>query len=149
MIANPTPIQAATFNGMWITMLQIIFPTVDKPRGIIQGRLLPYDGTTLLALGGKEAMRSIPSQDAQTTAMLTALETEVKRLANTTAAVRSIQVFANDPSKPVFAQFTFVGVKQPHRIVDCFALAATDAMFAGVLNATMAEVARIAGLKIV
>jgi len=94
-------------------------------------------------------MRHIPSQDSQTTAMLASLKAEAKRLANTTAPVRSIQVFAGDPAKPVSAQFVFVGVKAPHRIADCFALAATDATFAGVLNATMAEVARIAGLQVI
>jgi hypothetical protein len=79
--------------------------------------------------------------------MLTALEAEVQRQANKTAAVKFISTIAPDPTKPVMAQVAFVDGSF-HRIPDCFALCGTDATFAGVFLSAMAEIARQAGLTV-
>lgn len=152
MIANPAPITPQTFAGMWITTLGVFFPTTEKPRGFIGGNLLPYDGQHLLATSGKRVfvgdLAARRASDAQLDAMLTALAAECQRQAGKTAAVKFITVAAPDPTKSVVAQISFVDGSF-HRIPDCFALAATDTAFAAVLGATMAEVARLAGLNMV
>ena len=131
---------------MWIQSLQIMLPSDKNPRGILRARLLPYDGTTnLLAIGSKDVMRPIPSTEAPLTAMLATITAEVLRLADTDRSVRVIHVNAPDPAKPVSCAIMFTEGR-PHFIPDCFALATTDASFATVLQGTMGEVARLAGL---
>lgn len=151
MIQNPTPIQAATFAGMWITNLGIFLPTTEKPKGFIGGNFLPYDGQHLLATGGKRLfvgdLSTKRTTDTQLDAVLTALETECKRQANKNVAVKFIQTIAPDPTKPVIAQVFFIGGTN-YRIADCFALAATDTTFANVFLTAMAEMARQAGLVV-
>lgn len=132
---------------MWVQHLNIVLPTEDKPKGVIQAQLLPYDGTNLLALGGKRVLKSLPSAESATTQMLDNLKAEVARLSGNTSAPLQIMVSAQDPTKPVRATVRFANRKM-HNIEDCFALAATDSKFAGVLNATLSEIARIAGLQI-
>ena len=134
-IQNPTPITANTFNGMWISQLQIFLP-----QGNVQANFLPYDGTHLLATGGKNFRQIAPAGS------FTALIAEVKTLANKTVEPNLIQVFAPDPSKPVSAQFVFSD-KTNFRINDIYALAATDAAFANVLSNTVTLVSGLAGLK--
>ena len=147
MITNPTPVTAATFNGMWITNLTIMLPTAERAKGVLTANLLPFDGAHLLATGGKAIQPPIklPTADAATNTMLAALATEANRQAGnaTPAALKVVQVSAPDPAKPVTAQITFVGSK-PHVIKDCYALAGTDAKFAAVLNSVMVEVATLA-----
>jgi hypothetical protein len=133
---------------MWITSLAIVLPTAEKPKGIINARLLPYDGANLLATGHKDVRAILPSVDAATTAMVEALIAEVKRQAGTESAPNVIQVSAPDPAKPVTAMIVFPRPEKPHRIASCFALAATDSTFATVLSQTMAEVARLGGLEV-
>ena len=146
MIPNPTPITAATFAGLWIQSLQIMLPSDTQPRGLLRARLLPYDGAAnLLAVGAKDVMRPLPSTEAPLTAMLATIITEVQRLAVTEREVRAIHVHAPDPAKPVSCTILFAE-GSPHRVANCFALAATDATFAAVLAGTMNEIARLAGL---
>jgi len=151
MIANPTPITAATFAGMWITNLGIFLPTSEKPRGFLAGNLLPYDGTHLLAIGGVRVnvmdLASKRTTDTMLDGVLTNLTNECKRQASNTSEVKFVNVSAHDSTKPVFAQIGFTDGNF-HRIPDCFALAETDSVFSGVLMATMAEVARQAGLAV-
>ena len=147
-ILNPTPITPQVFSGMWIQNLNMFLPTEARPKGFIQARLLPYDGSTLLALGGKDVRTALPNNSEQTAAVLTSLIAEVKRQANKTAEPISITVMAQDPSKPVRAHVRFADNKH-HVIADCFALAGTDSVFAGVFNSAMAEIARLAGLSVV
>jgi hypothetical protein len=146
-ILNPTPVTPQTFSGMWVQHLNIVLPTEEKPKGIIQAHLLPYDGTNLLALGGKRVMKSLPSEEAETAQMLDGLKAEVARLSGNTSAPLQIMVSAQDPTKPVRATVRFADRKM-HNIADCFALAAEDSVFAGVLGSTLAEIARLAGLEI-
>jgi hypothetical protein len=146
-ILNPTPVAAQTFSGMWVQNLNIILPTEDKPKGTIQAQLLPYDGTNLLALGGKRVMKPLPSAESATTQMLDNLKAEVARLSGNTSAPHHIMVSAQDPTKPVRASVRFVD-KKMHNIADCFALATKDKVFATVFNATLVEIARLADLKI-
>jgi hypothetical protein len=151
MIANPTPITAATFAGMWITNLEIFFPTAEKPRGFIGGNLLPYDGSHLLATGGVRVwvgnLAGKRTTDTTLDGVLAALTAECQRQASKTAAVRTIIVMAMSPAQPVVAMILFTDGTY-HTIADCFGLASTDATFAGVFMDVMAEVARQAGLEI-
>lgn len=151
MIQNPAPQSATTFNGMWVTNLGIFLPTEEKPKGFIGGNFLPYDGTHLLATGGKRLFVGDLAQkrttDQQIDAMLTSLVAEVQRQAGKTVAVKFIQTTAPDPAKPVTAQIAFEDGTF-HRIADCFALCASDQVFAGVFMGAMAEIARQAGLTV-
>ena len=54
---------------------------------------------------------------------------------------------ATDPTKAVGAQVIYAD-GTAHRIFDCFALAGTDATFAGVFNSTLGGVAALAGLTV-
>jgi hypothetical protein len=148
LISNP--IIANAFDGMWINQLQIILPAGDKT-GILQANLLPYDGQHLLATGGKRVSQlNLPAARAANpalAAMLSAIVSEVKRQSNKAVEPAIISVIASDPSKPVVAQVMFTD-KTSHRIADCFALAGTDATFAGVLNTVLGTVAVMAGLQI-
>jgi hypothetical protein len=135
-IQNPTPITTNTFNGMWISQLQIFLP-----QGNVQASFLPYDGTHLLATGGKNFRQIAPAGS------FNSLIADVKTLANKTVEPTLVQVFAQDPSKPVSAQFIFSD-RTNYRINDVYALAATDSVFAGLLNNTMGLVATLAGYTI-
>ena len=150
MIVNPTPIVAGTFGGMWIRNISVMLP-VEKHQGILSAELLPYDGTHLLATGGKRValndLKTKRTTDAQLDALLTALVAEVKRQKNTTAEPRIVSVQAPDPTKPVVASVQFVD-KISHVVRDCFVLASTDLTFATVLQQVMGEVARQAGLTV-
>ena len=150
MINNPAPVIASTFSGMWVTNLQVIFPTSAK-KGILQANLLPYDGTHLLAAGGKRAfvndIVAARSTDSVLDGVLTSLVAEVQRQSSKTSAPQIIQVNAQDPTGKVSAQVIFEG-HSVYRIADCYALCATDEIFAGVFLSMMGEVARLAGLTI-
>ena len=149
MIINPTPITANTFNGFWVASLSIFNPTTDKPNGFFGCSLLPYDGVHLLATGYKQVafsnLTAKRSADATFNSVLSTLDTECKRQSAKTTDIKSVQVFSN-PTK-TSAEIGFTDGTY-HRIVDCFALAATDSTFAGVLSGTLAEIARQAGLTI-
>lgn len=151
MIANPTPVTAATFAGMWITNLGIFLPTAEKPKGFIGGNFSPYDGQHLLATGGKRLfvgeLATKLTTDAVLAGVLSSLVAECKRQAEVTTDIKFINVMAPDPTKPVRAQIMLED-NSHHTIDDCFALAGTDPVFAGVLMGTMAEMARQAGLSV-
>jgi hypothetical protein len=154
MIVNPTPITAATFNGYWITNVQLILGT-GKP-GILQADLLPYDGQHLLATGGKRVSEvklvQKATTDAPIAAMLTALNAEITRLSGNADAFNILTVSAPDPAKPVSIAVLWqaIGDKKSasYVIKDAYALAATDPQFAGVFSSTMAAIAGLAGLTV-
>ena len=150
LIINPTPITAATFNGMWINQLQIFFPLAAQ-KGFIQGNLLPYDGTHLLATGGKSVrtfnLAGKRITDSNLDSTLTALQAELKRQSKNNADQKFVNVSAPDPAKAVVATVFFADDTH-YTVTNCYALAGTDATFAGVLNNTMATVARLAGLTV-
>ena len=149
-IINPTPITAATFNGLWISQLQIFFP-LGTQKGFMQGNFLPYDGTHLLATGGMPVrvfdLAGKRITDSNLDSTLTALQAELKRQSNNTADQKFVNVSAPDPAKAVVATVFFADDTH-YTITNCYALAGTDATFAGVLTATLATVARLAGLSI-
>ncbi len=149
-IVNPTPITAATFSGMWINQLQIFFP-LGAQKGFIQGGLLPYNGTQLLATGGRSIrvfdLAGKRVTDSNLDSTLKALQAELKRQSNKNTDQKFLNVSAPDPSKPVSAT-AFFSDGTHFTIPDCYALAGKDSAFAGVFGATMATVARLAGLTI-
>lgn len=151
MIQNPTPITAATFSGMWTNALTIFLPSTEQPKGLITANLQPFDGTHLLATGGKSLkltdLSTKRTTDTALDGMLTAIVAEVQRQAKKTAAVRTVTVRAPDPTKPVSTVAIFED-NTIHRIQDCFALEGTDTVFAGVFNSTLGEIARLAGLTV-
>lgn len=136
-IVNPTPITPGVFDGMWINSLQLFLDGKD----FVQASFLPYDGTHLLATGGKRHFSKInPSNFA-------AIVAEAKRQANKTTDVKFVQVFAPDPAKPVTARVFFVD-NTNHTVADCFGLCGTDPVFAEVFLGMMAQVATLAGLTV-
>jgi hypothetical protein len=135
---------------MWIRNISVMLPT-ETHQGVLSAELLPYDGTHLLATGGKRValndLKTKRTTDAQLNALLTALVAEVKRQKNTTAEPRIISVYAPDPSKPVVATVQFVD-KTSHVVRDCFALCGTDATFAQVFQSVLGGIAGQAGLSV-
>lgn len=151
MIINSTPITTGTFSGMWVSSLVVVFPSAERPKGMINGSLLPYDGTHLLATG--EANVSILDlatarlADPVLGRVVMNLASECKRQAIKTSSPTLLSVSAATPESPVSAMIVFADATS-HVIPDCFSLCANDATFAGVFMATMAEVARQAGLEL-
>ncbi len=141
-IINPNPPTLAAFDKLWLTNLIINF---REPKLI--AALAPYNGT--FTLNNNTVKLSFDllvkrSEDAALDAVMTALVAEIDRQAGREGA-RILSVSAANPTGRVRATIIFDdGVT--HVIPDCFALAATDATFAGVLQGTLAEVARQAGL---
>ena len=150
MIQNPNPVSTSTFSGMWITNLSVILPTADKA-GLLTVNFQPYDGSHLLATGGKRfAIMDIAKkseEDATFKTMIDTLIAECKRQANKDGDIKFINVMAQDTARPVVAQIVFDD-KIPYTIKDCFALAGSDTAFAGVFQGTMNEVAKLAGLSV-
>ncbi|MEI6177583.1 MAG: hypothetical protein WCS43_11880 [Verrucomicrobiota bacterium] len=147
MIANPNPITTGVFDGYWITNLGVFYSTPEKPRGFLAGNMLPYDGTHLLQTGMKRIqvmdLATKRASDPVLNGILTGLATECQRQAGKTANVKFLQVIAGDIANPVMAQISFVDGSF-HRILDVFGLAATDEVFAAVLNTTMLAIAALA-----
>ena len=152
MIANPSPTTPAPFVGMWVTKLTVILPTAERPRGLIDGDLLPYNGAQLLSTGGAKVnipdLASQRATDPALSGVLLALTDECKRQANKAASLTAIVVAAPDPALLVTATLVFAD-RTTHIIPDCFALCAADPVFAGTFLAAMGEVARQAGLSMV
>ena len=151
MIINSTPITTGTFSGMWVTNLVVVFPSAERPKGMIDGTLLPYDGINLLATSGAKVsisdLTTARATDLVLSGVVINLASECQRQASKTAAVRTVIVMAMSPAQPVVAMILFTDGTY-HMINDCFGLASTDATFAGVFMDVMAEVARQAGLEI-
>jgi len=149
-IINPTPITTGTFGGMWIRNISVMLPT-ETHQGVLSAELLPYDGTHLLATGGKRValndLKTKRTTDAQLDALLTAIVAEVKRQKNTTVEPRIVSVQAPDPTKPVVATVQFMD-KTSHVVSDCFTLCGTDATFAQVFQSVLGGVAQLAGLNV-
>ena len=150
LIINPTPITAPAFNHMWIMMLQVMFP-FEAQTGFIQGQFLPYNGTHLLASGGVSLqvlnLASKRTADANLNSMLINLQTEIARQSKISTTIKFINIYAPDPAKPVSATILFMD-RNSYKISDCYALAETDPIFAGVLNSTLTEAADLAGLTV-
>lgn len=155
MIVNPTPITPATMSGMWVANVRIQLPASGDPRpriasGSFSARLLPYDGTHLLATGGKnvviENLTSKRASDSTFDAVIASIIAEIERQAGKTG-LTTLTVIAPDPARPVIAIGDFPD-RSRHMIADCYALAATDEVFAGVFQSAMAEIARQAGLSV-
>lgn len=149
-IQNPTPIEAGTFNKMWVNHLRITFSGTAPA---LHASLLPYDGQHTIASEVKRVF--IPklvekrSQDAQLDVSLTALVAEAKRQSKiSNKEIVSVTVMAPSPSRPVIAVIELEGQEQKYIIPNCFELAGEDEVFAGVLNETLAEIARQAGLPV-
>jgi hypothetical protein len=143
-IINPNPPILAAFDKLWLTNLIINF---REPKLI--AALAPYNGTFTLPSTVKLSfdLRVKRSEDAALDAVMTALVAEIDRQAGREGA-RILSVSAANPTGRVRATIIFDdGVT--HVIPDCFALAATDTAFAGVLQGTLAEVARQADLAVV
>jgi hypothetical protein len=156
MIKNPTPVTPQTFNGMWVSHVRLVLPNTDFPETFREGHgsfnamLLPYDGTHLLATGGKpvfvENLLTKRAADSTFDGVIASIVTEVERQAGKTG-LRSLIVIGNDPAKPVRAMAEFADLSR-HTIADCFALAGTDQTFATVFQNTMGTIAMVAGLSI-
>ena len=156
MIKNPTPVTPQTFNGMWVSNVRLVLPNTDFPETFREGHgsfnamLLPYDGTHLLATGGKpvfvENLLTKRAADSTFDGVIASIVTEVERQAGKTG-LRSLTVMGGDPSKPVRAMAEFVDLSR-HTIADCLTLAGTDSVFGGVFQSAMNEIARQAGLSV-
>ena len=141
MIINPTPITCDTMDRMWITSFRL-FPDT------MLADLLPYDGQRLLAVGGKtlRLMRldEARAADEELDACVTAVLSEVARQAGNTSTCKCLSMTAPNPGAPAVAIALFeTGL--PLRVLDCWALAASDPVFAGVWQRTMATIARLSG----
>lgn len=151
MIINPTPVTAATFDGMWVTNLGLYFPVTELPHSFLSARLSQYDGTNLLSTGGKYLnlpnLAASRAADAVLEASISDLLAECQLLAASESPVSMLLVSAPDPTKPVWARIVFVD-KEFHDIHDCYALAATDPVFATVFQNTLEEIARLSGLTV-
>ena len=158
MIINPTPQTPGVFNNMWVANMILQQPDPDFPAPLFQqgyGRLnatlLPYDGTHLLATGRKvvfiSKLTDKMTEDTVFAGVITALLAEAQRQAKVTTAVKSVSLSAPDPTKPVVVSAKFVD-GTTYAIPDCWALAGTDSVFAGVFNNTEVEIARLAGLTV-
>ena len=156
MIVNPTPITPQTFNGMWVANVRLALPNTDFPvtfregHGSFNATLLPYDGAHLLATGGKpvrvENLLTKRAEDATFDGEVTAIIAEIERQASKTGLC-TLSVYGGDPARPVVAIAEFADHTR-HTIADCYALAGTDTVFAGVFQAAMVEIARQAGLTV-
>lgn len=156
MIQNPTPVTPQTFNGMWVSNVRLVLPNSDFPETFREGHgsfnamLLPYDGTHLLATGGKpvsvENLLTKRAEDSTFDGVIASIVTEVERQAGKTD-LRSLMVIGNDPTKPVRAIGEFADLSR-HTIADCLTLAGTDEVFGGVFQSAMNEIARQAGLTV-
>jgi len=151
MIINSTPITTGTFSGMWVTNLVVVFPSAERPKGMIDGTLLPYDGTNLLATSGAKVsisdLTAARATDPVLSGVVMNLASECKRQAVKTSSPILLSVSAATPASPVTAMLGFADGTS-HVIPDCFALCGTDQVFAGVFMAVMGEIARQAGLEI-
>ncbi len=156
-------------NAMWITRLNITFPTEAtaavpasgstpaKParpamNGFLLADLKPYDGAgNLLALGGKSvSIRDLAvkrAADPIFDGMINSIVLVLKAKANNPSNPRAIMVMASDPANPVQAIVHFEG-GQMFRVANCFAEAAQDAQFGAALIGIIAEIGRQAQLTV-
>lgn len=148
-IINPTPVQTSTFGGFWIQSLNVALPNGDF-KGRILARLLPYDGTHILATGAKDVrIFDLTTPAPAAAALIAALKTELTRLSGQdVAGLRTVSINAPDPAKPVAATGIYAD-QRPFVVKDCFAKAGEDATFATALNTVLGSVAALAGLSVV
>lgn len=142
---NPVTLPETAFNGMWVRGLQL-----DQNR--LVANMLPYDGADhILATGEKRVLlRDLPASrqsDPVLDAVVMAVHTEAARLSGNTSGFKQLSVMAPSPTAPVVARILFVD-GEAYRVADCYARAGQSATFAGVFSATMAEIARQAGLTV-
>ena len=159
VIPNPTPQTPTIFDKMWVASVNIIMPDLvftsalfPQSKGRLMTNILPYDGTHLLYVGGKMVtiadLVAKRTSDSTFDAILTSLTAECQRQAGNTKTIKTVLVSAPDPTKPVRAMVQFTDGTS-YQITDCFALCATDSIFATVFTNTMGELAILAGLTIV
>ncbi len=152
MIQNPSPIEVAPFAGLWISRL-CFCPVPVNRAPYLAAAFRPYNGTISLndpALAVHLIIRDLPAArvaDPVLDDAMTALSAECQRQAGTVEDLTMLSVNAPSPTQPVAAILHFTN-GATHRINSCYALAATDATFAGVFQATMAEIARQKGLTV-
>ncbi len=119
----------------------------------MSAHFIPFNGDIVLRhenAGMDLFIRDLPAAraaDPVLDAALSALVVECQRQAGTAEGMVSVTVMASGPTLPVRASLLFTN-DVSHQIRDCYALAATDATFAGVFQATMAEIARQKGLAV-
>ena len=151
LIVNPNPIVKPMFTGMWISNLQIVFPGLASPNGLLNAKLLPYDGTYLLATGGKDVrynnLRAKMQLDPLLKFAVDNLKAEITRLSGSESSVKLVNVFAADPTKPVVATMLF-DTGPAYTVHNCFARTETDPIFANVFFSMLGEIARQAGLNL-
>ena len=164
-VINDLTITAQPFNKLWLTKLDLKFPT-GRDNGFLSAWFSAYDGIHLLSNTVRPLVLDNLKDlgDEEFAAMLNALRTEIDRLSGgqltkleavrTFASAQGIEldtaplmltvIAVNPPS--VRAVVTMVFGLALH-IDDCFALAAVDPTFAQVLGGTLTEIARQAGLS--
>lgn len=150
MIKNPNPV-TATFEGMWITNVAIIFPEKGKT-GSLNAKMQPWEGEHLLMTGGKQVnvwnLTQSANQDAALSSILESIKTNMARLSGNSEPLKMVQVVAIDPAKPIFVQAVFNDNKV-YRIQDADALTKTDSEFAQCFGTALGKIASLGGLSIV
>lgn len=146
-IVNPTPVSAATFGKMWIAGVFLAQP-INGAQGSLFATLLPYDGTHLLATGGKRvAIPSLKAPSPAVASLISSLTTELARQSKNTATLSKLYVTAPDPAHPVSIRAEFADHTN-YTIKDAFTLAGTDSIFAGVFTTALGTLATMAGLTV-
>jgi len=149
-ILNPTPVQPALFGGMWVRGLTYRFPN-SRTAGTLSASLYPSDGTYLLSTGGKHVRESNLVEKAETdpriATLLALLPAELNRLLGKEAPWVLLRVVAPDPATPVMVVATSTD-RETVRVLDCFAKAGEDPLFATAFQTTMGIVASLAELEI-
>ena len=153
-IACPSPIAATTFDQMWISSVRVMLPKYGF-LGNISVKFHPRSGDHILAtdlvyLNLTDLVKE-QVDDLELKSVLDGLVTECGRqrfgVLEQTATLKSLNVRASSPTKPVIAVMDFTD-GQRHTIEDCYALAATDFQFAVTLDSILVKLAQKANLTI-
>ena len=165
-VINDNTITAQPFNKLWLTKLDLKFPTSGN-NGFLSASFSAYDGTHLLSGTVQPlVLDNLNDLGDGFASMLSALRTEIDRQSGNyltkLEAVRSFAsaqgieldtaplmltvLAANPPTVRAVISMVFGPAL---RIDDCYAFAATDPVFAQVFGATLSEIARQAGLTVV
>jgi hypothetical protein len=142
MILNPTPITLPEFSGIWIK-------SVTASPNMLIAEFAQWTGGHFLATGNPPRLMRLcsdPLVGPQVTDLVASLYEEMDRQSGLVNATM-LRVVALDPSQPVSA-IAFYPEKNHHKISDCFALCATDTIFADIFSSAMSTIANLAGLDI-
>jgi hypothetical protein len=144
------PVSVNVFDKMWISKAMFHFVR----NGYIAATFNPYDGKNILSNKAVTKFISnfseVGAQDPDFETMMTALVAECKRQANKQLDISVIVVSAPNPSAKINATIVFnktEGGVEEYRIKDCYALVASDPIFAGVFQNTMIQLAKQAGFE--